>query len=72
LPFGHFWYGDPNAVSNAIGYGMHRSRSHDAVTRIYDASPNRFETHEQCFAFKIALVPYGNRLQNAACSLLCG
>jgi hypothetical protein len=31
LPFGHLWYGEPNAVSNAIGYGMQRSRSADVV-----------------------------------------
>jgi hypothetical protein len=31
LPFGHLWYGEPNAVRNAIGYAMHSSRSHDAV-----------------------------------------
>ena len=24
LPFGRLWYGEPNAVSNAIGYAMHR------------------------------------------------
>jgi len=36
LPFGHLWYGEPNAVSNAIGYAMHYSRSHDAVIRVYD------------------------------------
>jgi hypothetical protein len=30
LPFGRLWYGEPNAVSNAIGYVQHRSRSHDA------------------------------------------
>jgi len=29
LPFGRLWYGDANAVANAIGYAMHR-RSHDA------------------------------------------
>ena len=40
LPFGRLWYGEPNAVSNAIGYAMHRSRSHDAVVRIYDESAN--------------------------------
>src|SRR6266480_1994829 len=33
LPFGRLWYGEPNAISNAIGYAMHRSRSHDAVIR---------------------------------------
>jgi hypothetical protein len=30
LPFGRLWYGEPNAVSNAIGYAMHCSRSYDA------------------------------------------
>jgi hypothetical protein len=31
LPFGRLWYGEPNAVSNAIGYAMHYSRSADAI-----------------------------------------
>jgi len=39
LPFGRLWYGEPNAASNAIGYAMHRSRSHRAVIRVYDAAP---------------------------------
>ena len=30
-PFGRLWYGEPNAISNAIGFAMHTSRSHDAV-----------------------------------------
>ena len=34
LPFGRLWYGGENAVSNAIGYVQHYSRSHDAVTRV--------------------------------------
>src|SRR5262245_42455713 len=46
LPFGRLWYGEPNAVSNAIGYAMHYSRSHDAVIRVYDAAGNAIETHE--------------------------
>ena len=46
LPFGRLWYGEPNAASNAIGYAMHRSRSHDAVIRVYDAAGNVIETHE--------------------------
>jgi len=25
LPFGRLWYGDANAVANAIGYAEHRS-----------------------------------------------
>ena len=36
LPFGRLWYGDPNAVSNAIGYAEFFSRSHDSVIRVYD------------------------------------
>ena len=35
LPFGRLWYAEPNAISNAIDYAKHRSRSHDAVIRVY-------------------------------------
>jgi hypothetical protein len=38
LPFGRLWYGEPNAVSNAIGYAQFYSRSHGAVIRVYDAA----------------------------------
>jgi hypothetical protein len=30
LPFGRLWYGEPNAISNAIGYAEHSSRSQTA------------------------------------------
>jgi hypothetical protein len=40
LPFDGLWYGEPNAISNAIGYAQHRSRSDDAVVRVYDAAGN--------------------------------
>jgi hypothetical protein len=46
LPFGRLWYGEPNAVSNAIGYARFYSRSHDAVIRVYDDAGNVIETHE--------------------------
>ena len=36
LPFGRLWYGEPNAISNAIDYAKYRSRSHHAVIRVYD------------------------------------
>jgi hypothetical protein len=52
LPFRAAEYGDPNAVSNAIGYAEHRSRSHDAVIRVYDAAGNVIETHEHAGDFK--------------------
>ena len=46
LPFGRLWYGEPNAVSNAIEYAKFRSRSHNAVIRVYDAAGKVIETHE--------------------------
>jgi hypothetical protein len=36
--FGRLGYGEPNAVSNAIGYAKFYNRSHDGVVRIYDAT----------------------------------
>jgi hypothetical protein len=42
LPFGRLWYSESKATSNAIGYAMHYSRSHDAV----------IETHEHKGEFK--------------------
>ena len=52
LPFGRLWYGEPNAVANAIGYAQHHSRSHDAVIRVYDEADNVIETHEHKGDFK--------------------
>jgi len=46
LPFGRLWYGESNAIANAIGYAQHRSRSHNAVIRVYDAAGKVIETHE--------------------------
>ena len=46
LPFGRLWYGEPNAVSNAIGYAKFRSHSHNAVIRVYDEAGNVLETHD--------------------------
>ena len=52
LPFGRLWYGEPNAVVNAIGYAQHRSRSHDAMIRVYDDAGNVIETHEHAGDFE--------------------
>ena len=52
LPFGGLWYGGPNAAAHAIGYALHRSRSHDAVIRVYDETGNVIETHEHAGDFK--------------------
>jgi hypothetical protein len=47
LPLGRLWYGEPNAISNAIGYATFYSRSHNAVIRVYDDAGNVTETHDQ-------------------------
>jgi hypothetical protein len=52
LPFGRLWYGEPNAIANAIDYAKFRSRSHDAVIRVYDEAGNMIETHEHAGDFK--------------------
>ena len=52
LPFGRLWYGEPNAVANAVGYAKFRSRSRDAVIRVYDEAGNVIETHEHKGDFK--------------------
>jgi hypothetical protein len=49
LPFRRLWYVE---VRDAIGYAKHRSRSHDAVIRVYDESGNVIETHEHAGDFK--------------------
>ena len=40
LPFGRLWYGEPNAISNAIGYAKFSSPSRDAVICVYDEKGN--------------------------------
>jgi hypothetical protein len=52
LPFGRLWYGEPNAVSNAVDYAKHRSRSHQAVIRVYDETGNVIQAHEHAGDFK--------------------
>jgi len=52
LPFGRLWYGGAGAASNAVGYAKHRSRSNDAVIRVYDDAGKVIETHEHKGEFK--------------------
>jgi hypothetical protein len=52
LPFGRLWYGEPDAVSNAIEYAKFYSRSHDAVIRVFDEAGNVIETYEHKGEFK--------------------
>ena len=51
LPLGRLWYGELNAISNAVDYAKFRSRSHDAVIRVYDNAGNVIETREQAGRF---------------------
>src|SRR5215471_2515763 len=62
LPFGRLWYAEPNAISNAIGYAKHYSRSHPAVVRVYDAAGNVIETHEHKGKSKKRQIPYESSL----------
>jgi hypothetical protein len=52
LPFRRLWYSEPDAISNAIGYAKFRSRSHDAVIRVFDEAGNVIETHKHTGDFK--------------------
>jgi hypothetical protein len=47
---GRLWYGEPNAIGNAKS----KSRSHDAVIRVYDPAGNVIETHKHKGDFKEA------------------
>ena len=51
LPFGRLWYGEPDAITNAIDYAKFYSRSHDAVIRVYDEAGNVIDTHEHAGQF---------------------
>jgi hypothetical protein len=55
LPFSRLWYGEPDAINNAVGYAKFRSRSHDAVIRVYDEAGNVIETHEHILPPRNAL-----------------
>ena len=52
LPFGALWYGEPNAITNAVNYARFYSRSHRAVIRVYDSAGTVIETHEHAGDFK--------------------
>jgi len=52
LPFGRLWYGEPNAISNAVGYAKFYSRSHAMILRVFDECGTVIETHEQAGDFQ--------------------
>jgi len=52
LPLGALWYGEPDAISNAVGYAKFYSRSHPVVIRVFDESGTVIETHEHAGNFQ--------------------
>jgi hypothetical protein len=51
-PFGHLSEAEAQGRRDAIDYARHRSRSHGAVIRVYDAAGHVIETHEHAIEFK--------------------
>jgi hypothetical protein len=49
LPFGGLWY---TKLDDAVSYAKFRSRSRDAVIRVYDDAGNVIATHEHKGDFK--------------------
>ena len=60
LPFGHFWYAEPDAVSNAIDYAKFFSRSHPAVIRVYDEAGNRTSVRSRQRCAKVGRIRSGS------------
>ncbi len=54
LPFGRLWYGEPNAIENAVDYAKFYSRSHPTEIRVYDKARNLVATHEHPGGFREA------------------
>jgi hypothetical protein len=50
LPYSPLWYRGQNAIRDAISFAKFRSRSHDAVIRVYDEAGTVIETHEHTAA----------------------
>jgi len=61
LPFGRLWYGEPDAVSNAIGYAKFYNRSQDVVIRVFDEAANVNDTHKRGRLVQSAVKPFGCR-----------
>src|SRR5436309_643828 len=47
LPFGRLWYGEPNAVSNAIEYAKFYSRSRGAMIPVFHARRHSCEEFDR-------------------------
>ena len=47
LPFGGLWYGEPNAIVDAVRYAKSFSWPQSVVIRVYDDAGNVVGMHEQ-------------------------
>src|SRR6266699_3726317 len=60
LLFGRLCYGEPDAISNAVGYAKFFSRSHDAVIRVYDDAGNVIEMRPCAWVIRGEIQSLGN------------
>jgi hypothetical protein len=68
LAFGRLWYGEPDAISNAIGYAKFCSRSHRAVIRVYDDGvPNPRSARAMQNGVSLTLVHFLQQLTDFQC-----
>src|SRR6266480_7707973 len=69
LPFSRPWYGEPNAITNAIGYAKFCSRSHDAVViHVYDGrSPKSPVSTCNADGIRLALLHFLQQLTDLQC-----
>ena len=65
LPFGRLWYGEPDAISNALGYAKFFNRSHDATIRVYDEAGNAIRNARTRGRFQRAVAALDSRFLNA-------
>ena len=65
LPFGALWYGEPNAISNAVNYAQFYSRSQPAVIRVYDEAGNAIRNARTRGRFQRAVAALDSRFLNA-------
>ena len=52
MPFGGLWYGEPDAIGNAVDYAKFYSRSHSVAIRVFDEWGTVIETHEHAGDFQ--------------------
>ena len=59
-------YGEPNAISNPVDYAEFRSRSHQAVIRVYDSAGNVVETYEHAGEWVLTSKVHGDDVSDGS------